>query len=385
MTEERIIIPEKIYVGLHKNAKGSFPHAGMTAWGTDGAAKGRMSTVDSWADNSVTMENQPQLGFVISGGSGKDEWLVIDPRGFSVSVKAEHMFDTLKHSTVINSRILEPCVWGRSRGYNVLLNTTSSTYERSVVITKIANSKTPWKSAQIGNRVTLVNGTQGIYMGKYYNVYLETRTARSTVPNHNKLKIDDSQLFVILKDQNVKHYKKGVNKEMLWINNPKLAVIDSTDQITREDAELQINELMADDTCASSFNSWYKTPFIASATAPDMKNLTLTLEDHEAGNLQSAIGSQTKCWVMLQSGEWGEHSYDRTKTVHTLTVYDHAALADNALVCVTKQVKQPHHLASQNPYTQVVESRFDLSQVKSHAQLKVSYVSSTGNTIHRLV
>ena len=186
---------------------------------------------------------------------------------------------------------------------------------------------------------------------------------------------------MILKDQNVRHYKKGVNKELLWISNPKLAVINQTDQITPQDAEIQVNELMVDETCATSYNSWNKTPFIAFTSAPNVDNLTLTLEDHAAGDLQSAIDSEIKCWIMLESGEWGVHSYDRLKTTHTITVHDHTAIPNNNLLFKTKNVKTSYY----GTQTQVVDKTFDLSQVTAHAQLKVSYSSGSGNTIHRVI
>jgi hypothetical protein len=385
MKEERILIPEKMYVGIHKNAAHNFPGASMTAWGTDAASKGRMDNVNSWAENAQPILNQPQTGFMIRGRAGKDEWTVIDPRGFCVSVKADHMFDTLQQSTLIKGQILEPCVWGRNKGSNVLLNTVSDTYERSVVITKIANSKTPWKSAHIGNRVTLVNGTQGIYMGKYYHVYMESYMSRTTTPSHNRFKFNDAVSFVILKDQNVRHYKKGVNKELLWISNPKLAVINSTDKISLEDAEIQVNELMVDECCSTSYNSWNKTPFIAFASVPNTDNLTLALEDHAAGDLQSAIDSEIQCWIMLQSGEWGAYTSHRSKTIHTITMHDHTAIPYNNLLFKTKNVTKTSHWGANSTQTQVVEKTFDLSQVSAHHQLKVGYASGTGNTIHRLI
>lgn len=357
----------------------------MTAWGTDSAAKGRMNNVDAWAKDACAMENQPQVGFTINGRSGKDEWSVIDPRGFRVSVKAEYMFDTLQHSTLVQGQILEPCVWGRCRGHNVLLNTSSSLYEQSLVITRIANSKTPWKSAKIGNRVTLVNGVQGIYMGKYYHVYLQSRLSRTDSPRQNKLKLHDTQSFVILKDQNVKHYKKEVNKELLWINNPRLAVIDSTDQISQKDAELQMNSLLVDSTCTVSYNSWDKTPFIACVSEPHMDNLKLTLEDHSAGDLASALNSTEKCWIKLQSGEWGAHHYDRLKTASSLEVHDHSLMENNVLSAVFKEVIKKNYYGSTSREIQAMERPYDLSEVESYAQLKVSYESSTGNTIHRVI
>lgn len=379
MMEERVLIPEKLYVGVNRSASSALPHAAVTAWGTDNSAKGRMATVDAWAKNAIPIENTVQQGFAILGSSGRDEWLIGDPRGFSVSVKADHMFKTLKHSTVLNNHIVDACVWGRSGGHNILLNTQTELYEKSLVVTRIANSKAPWKDVKIGNRVTLVNGLQGVYLGKYHRLGVDVSTYDLTTTPTNRLNTDANKYFLILKDEKVRHYRKGVTQELNWMSAPKLAVIDSHDEIAVSDAEAQVNQLLADPTCVTVFNSWSNTPFLAVNEMICMDNVTLSLEPHDAITFEDAIASQTKTWVKLITGEWGEHNHNYTRNANTysLAVYDESAISQHMLAYVTEPNR---HNGRQHRTKQ-----FTSSDVAHYSQLRVSYTSALGNNISRLL
>jgi hypothetical protein len=135
MTEERILIPEKIYVGVPKQTWGhEFPSMCMTAWGKDSSARSRMETVDRYSVKGVVIDNDPQTGFVIQSAHG-DELSISDPRGFSTLVESSYITKLLRNVTLVNGNIMEPCVWARSRGKTLLLTTQSSDYDMAVVQT----------------------------------------------------------------------------------------------------------------------------------------------------------------------------------------------------------------------------------------------------------
>ena len=276
--QQRIIIPEKIYAGVHVMAKGSSPLAAVTAWGEDSAAKGRMSTVDSNSKDAVDLPNTPTVGFVIENSVWKDEIRVRDPRGFSVNLKSDSVISLVKDCTVVNGMIVEPLVYARSNGNNLLLSVQSQQYHQARLLTEIANSKESWKNARFGNRVTLTNGTQGIYLGRYFSVCQEGGSwVNHKAPDASRFSIESSAKYVILKDENVRHYRKSVNKQLIFHGSAKLARIDSEDEITAQQAEMQINQLLHDPTCEIE-RGWSMGIVAAVSKQSDFLSLALTVK-----------------------------------------------------------------------------------------------------------
>lgn len=295
MTDDRILIPEKIYVGMpRKNWSRAVPNVSMTAWGSDSGGKSRMQTVDKNSISCLTFDNVSLHGFTVLGSNSGDEWCIQDPRGFSTLVPGGNFAEVIKHSTIVNGVITEPCVWGRSNGNNVLLNTTSEVYQLSLLATQVSNSKETWRAAKPGNRVTLTNGLQGIYLGKFYSLV-------SNVLYMNSFSYTDQCRHVIVKDQNGHHWRRHKREEIYWLGSPKLARIDQRDEITPAEAEQQLNLLLQD--CDVYQNNF--TCFMASSSKFDHMP-TVAVEPHVEGtDLIACSHAAHATFVETQSNNWG--------------------------------------------------------------------------------
>lgn len=370
----RLIIPEKIYAGIHSRATGSSPMASVTAWGTDSAARGRISTVDSNSKDAVILNNEPMVGFSVEGSMWKDEIRVRDPRGFCVNLKSDGVISLLKESTLVNGMIVEPCVYARSNGNNVLLNTQSATYRHSVLITEIANSKASWKNARLGNRVTLTNGVQGIYLGRYFSV---TQMGGGWVdrgsPDQNRISLEASNRFVILQDQNVKSYKPMIDKRLVLHGSAKLARIDSKDEISAADAESHLNHLLHDVTCEVQDN-WRDNIVAAVTKQTDFDSLRVSVVDVdiEGSDLESLL-CQRKIVIDLPGGGLG--------VIGNLGRNNHA---------VVYEIDQNHLANNRLVYRYSRDSRFGISAVSHTVSvagivnwrcLQLEIATALGNTL----
>lgn len=364
--DQRIIIPEKVYVGVHPRNNGSYPYALVTAWGTDSAARNRMLTVDSNSKDAVAIPNTPTVGFVVDSTAWKDEIKIRDPRGFLVGIRSDHVIQLMRNSTMINGMIVEPCVYARSNGQNVLLNTRSDVYRHSQLMTEIALSKDSWKNAKPGNRVTLTNGVQGVYLGKYHSVNLDTSAwVDQSRPAANKLTCEATAKFVILRDQNVRHYSKMINKELVFHGSAKLARIDSKHSVSPQEAEALLNSLLNDNTCVVE-HSWRRSVLFAVSKASDFDNLTISVEQCDEIDLEQAINNH-RVVVDLPNGELAlVMNLNRNKTVLTHELSS-AGLEQNQLFFNSRRdrhsVISVNHTVDANSLKNLKRLRFQINSV----------------------
>ena len=242
MTQDRILVPEKLYAGTRPGRLGH-----ITAWGTDSGAKGRIQTLNGYVggeENARIMDNVPLYGFEIVSAGSRDEWVVQDPRGLKVSVKSDVISRLLRSCTIVNGAIQHACVWARSNGQNVLLNTETDTYTEAVRATQVSNLRANWKNAKIGDTVTMQTGVQGIYLGRY-NKFRKTycRYSDGNTVTDNVLK-QDAPVYVILKDMNMANGNK--TRCLMLIQTPRLAQIDAGAAIDPKEAEQQVNSYLTD-------------------------------------------------------------------------------------------------------------------------------------------
>jgi hypothetical protein len=321
--EQRILIPEKLFVGIESGVNSST--ARLTAWGTDTAAKNRMLTVSKNTKDPITINNVPVTGFALSSAWG-DEVSVNDPRGFSVYVKLANVMRTLAETGVTNLEIGDPCVWARTKGENILLSIRSNLYQRALVQTEIANSKASWKKAQAGNRVTLTDGTRGTYVGRHHLLMLQRGNGGMGANTSHKLIVGDVPSHVIITETTT-----SVHSYLKIGTNLKLAQIDATNMLEPSQAEEEFNSYLATSTRAHGF-SWHTTLLAGSVTPIDVSCITLKLDqvdvdDHVFINLR-----HTMLLCRTPSGQLGVlQSVSRNNTM-IMQIIDELMLQQNQLV-----------------------------------------------------
>lgn len=371
--QQRIIIPEKIYAGVHGRATGSSPLASVTAWGTDTAAKNRMGTVDSNSKDALALDNRATVGFSIESCAWKDEIRVKDPRGFAVNLKSDSVIALLRECTVVNGMIVEPLVYARSNGNNLLLNVQSQRYRQAQLITQIANSKETWKNARFGNRVTLTNGVQGIYLGRYHSVLQETGGwVDYKAPEANRFKIDSSPKYVILQDENVRHYKRHINKQLVLHGSAKLARIDSRDEFSAQEAEIKMNELLHDHTCEIE-RGWSMGIVAALRKVSDFDSLKIAVVDIDIEEDIETVVDRRKVVISLPYGGIGLVSSLGRNNMATVYEIDQTHLANNRFVYVYKQDTRGSVSA--------VSRHLPIANITDFKCLQIEFATSLGNKL----
>lgn len=177
-------IPEQHYV-TWRNFAEEFPLAFMTVYGTDAAAKKRMATADSWVSShrggvlpvKNIWDNEPLTGISIGEevrrwSTSNVVWRVNDPRGFQLEISSGNMAYLLGNCDIIKGVIQEELMWVRDGADNYLLPTASEefkTYQRN---SKAKASNTKIKDLTVGDRISLLTGESGTYLGMYSCVRL---------------------------------------------------------------------------------------------------------------------------------------------------------------------------------------------------------------------
>lgn len=368
MTDARTTIPSKIYVGIGNRTHGVPPQAMVTAWGTDHAARGRMSTIDSSNVTTATLDNQPLSGFRIGDYFYKEEISIEDPRGFGVYVKTEDILQLLKETQVVNGLITTACVWARCNGNNVLLARDSERYHQAVTVTEIANSKLPWREARVGNWVTLSNGVQGIYLGRYaFLTFHNTGYVDPSDVYSNRLRADQTVRVAVFDPKGTRSHSSQLHLS----SSPKLARIDQQTEMDPREAERQLNQLLEDPTCKQIASTWEYQRVMAASKPADFTTLRL-----EARPLASVDLNDPHCTarllIELNNGRLGIAS-SMNRNYHTNVYHiNPSALAENRLV-----FEVDHPTRNPRPVTSVV----NLTQVSKFSRLVISVDTSLGNTL----
>lgn len=367
MREDRTIISEQLFVGFgHRRLTGS-PLVMMTPYGTDSTSKGRIHTISRSSNQNLVVDNTPQVGFRLRSTHGRgDEWSISDPRGFAVIVDASIALELINNSTVVQGEILEPCIWARRPNQNTLLNTLSEDYKWAVIQTQVANLKESWRNAKLGNRVTLTNGLQGVYLGKYYRVNFNTYQhlpQRFSIPSENSV-------YAILRDSHDKHWKSGVDKLLYFGGSMKLARIDGQDQISATHAEKWINQLLNDSTCSVYSND---TPFMVSQNAFDTLPV-LTLEDHPTTDINCHDDYNHKMFVLMNNNQAGIVTTTKgrwAKGKYNMIIIDWPLMRDHGKLSFGKN---PSH------------TQFDDTTLVKHVyRIKAQFTTNLGNVIERFI
>lgn len=184
---KQIKFPKQHYIGMIGRAHDVLPLGFMTEDGTDKAALKRKATVDSWTTGNVrhgqektiniarSYENVPLIGFRLtksirrysSWGSGNVKWRIEDPRGFELEITSPNMARIVDTCVIDQGEILEECIWARLKGDNILVPVSSDLYIAATRNDERMTSKVKPSEVNRGDRVTLQNGDEGIYLGKF--------------------------------------------------------------------------------------------------------------------------------------------------------------------------------------------------------------------------
>ena len=182
---KQIKFPKQHYIGIIGRASDVLPLGFMTEDGTDKAAQKRKTTVDSWTsgnsrgDKSIrvarTYDNIPLIGFRLtksirrdsSWGSGNVKWRIEDPRGFELEITSPNMARIIDTCVIDKGEILEECIWARLKGDNILVPVSSDLYIAATRNDERMTSKVKPSEVERGDRVTLHNGDEGVYLGKF--------------------------------------------------------------------------------------------------------------------------------------------------------------------------------------------------------------------------
>ena len=200
-------IPEKHYVGWGNFAEKD-ALAFMTVWGTSAAAKKRMKTVDDWvayrSKNTIgavkqVLDNVPLTGFEIAKEvrrwtTSNVVWRITDPRGFQLEISSNNMAYILGNCVIDNGVIKDELIWVRDGKDNYLLPTASkefATYKRN---SKAKASNIKISDINVGDRISLLTGETGIYLGMYTCVKLGSSYCGSD-------KIIDQKRYHIIRDE----------------------------------------------------------------------------------------------------------------------------------------------------------------------------------------
>lgn len=135
--------------------------------------------------SAILVQNEPSPGFrILKPSYTQGNWIVFDPRGFTVDVPSHCIQKILSESAVVNTLIHDECVWIRHSANKrlELVTTNTEKYKQAVETTCYLKKKVSLRDVQKGDTVLLSSGARGIYLGKtsmyvtespYHGVYTQ--------------------------------------------------------------------------------------------------------------------------------------------------------------------------------------------------------------------
>ena len=256
-TNHNIKIPEKHYVTFQGREK-NVPIAFLTPFGTDSAAKKRMTTADSWAISwgrskakidPKTIDNVLMSGFKVAHSVSRYStsnvvWRILDPRGFELEISSPNMSDLIGITTIEQGEIQDRCIWSRQGANNVLLTENDPVYLQAIKNSERVEKKVSLRDVKIGNMVVLSNGMVGQYMGCFHLIsmsYGDTSYGRN---DPAKVEIAKSpKHFFYIKGTGTGHAEGDT---YMGISSPKISeVSDASTVLEIKDTEQMINRRFA--------------------------------------------------------------------------------------------------------------------------------------------
>lgn len=260
-----IAIPTSHYAGFQIRKDDIYPLGFIVPDGSDNAARDRKATVDRWANKSKvqipskTFTNQPMVGFMIRksvkhqfSNSNVEKWRIIDPRGFELEISNINMSMIIDNCIIDNGEIIDSCVWARDGMNNILLPISTDIYKQAIANTVRKNTIIKINDVKLGDHITLTNGVEARYLGKYYKATTNLYFTNSAQP----------EVFSYSKE---KHHVLLIGNAVQSFSSLKISEIRGNQFITPNLAE----ELVNQKTLSGSCTNYHDTPkFFVSKPIP---------------------------------------------------------------------------------------------------------------------
>lgn len=214
-------IPEKHYIGFQHRGEGC-KLGFMTPYGTNSAAKKRMSTVDNWINGwgrdedkkpikAETFINEGMFGFKIGESVRRWStqnvlWRIEDPRGFELEISSGNMAYIIANTSIINGEITDKLIWCRDGSQNYLLPLGSEEHQTYTENTNAVRVKVGDLSP--GDVILLNNSYQHTYLGKYTFVF-GALPGFAMQYDVQAQPITGTKRIIVLKDENGKFVGKA--------------------------------------------------------------------------------------------------------------------------------------------------------------------------------
>ena len=166
-------ISKTIYTGWNMVATGTLPEAELIPCGDSNHEKRKLEQLTLKHIVVKEHNNIPLPGFTLYKstrhhyGLPETSWLVIDPRGFLISISGSNLEQILHVTGITEGLIQERCVWARndSETKMTLVPVSANNYAEVIENTALIEAKVVMEDVKIGDTVLLQNKMTGIYMG----------------------------------------------------------------------------------------------------------------------------------------------------------------------------------------------------------------------------
>lgn len=164
-------IPEKFYVGYQSRGEDQLLGF-MTPIKGDSSDKKRKQSVDRWSSDKLPKTEIPNTdleGFRVIDYSSRSStsnvyWRILHPAGFEFEISSGNFMHLLQECDISEGEFAKKLLFVRNGIENFLTYRDSKTY-KSANTSKQEITKIPLKNVQLGDKITLKNGSKGIYMG----------------------------------------------------------------------------------------------------------------------------------------------------------------------------------------------------------------------------
>lgn len=270
---EKIVIPEKFYIGYQTRREVATKLGFATYYEENAACRKRQQTIDSWSSKNLgkhILDNTPTKGMRISknvthGGGWNDTttwWRIEDPRGFELEISSGNLAKLLGHCNISEGVLSEDCVWGWDKGNGskvVLLPVNSEIYKAAQASSAVHYAKSlKLADLKLGDYVELKNETKGIFYGKVTYGHFTPK-----FPNFGKITLD--QTYVI--------YESGANR-LYFMKSPEvIKAEDAKKPFTTEEAERFLMNHIKNDKAITAAGTTDKHSCTVFITYDDKKSI----------------------------------------------------------------------------------------------------------------
>jgi hypothetical protein len=139
------------------------------------------------------IKNVPTSGFKISDWNTRSTtdnkvFDILDPRGFTVQIKAQRLFELLHMSKIEFGEVMGECVWGSDDGL-ALIPIDSATFKQTVAAKSAP--KITMDSIDIGDIVKSKRGLFALYLGKIKRSWKVVRRSNPTMVMQHETKAEN--------------------------------------------------------------------------------------------------------------------------------------------------------------------------------------------------